>query len=170
MSKILNREEILDQLSGLYIKFLSRIDWSDPVYLKGIHEGKNKFLSNAYLHLCAGKYSITNFHSPASLALINKSIKNEKKGRLVFEHMVPKEKYIQKPSEEIIQNSSLSFGEKSQKVRELLEKYWFIASITSEEDKSIKYKRVMPPNWDEVTITSRYDEVGIVLVPNEIWG
>jgi hypothetical protein len=169
MDAILNREIIIEQLSKLYFKFLNSIDWTDEIYLRGINEGRNKFLSNTYLNLCHGKHSITNFQSMKALNIVQSSMGSGIKGRLIFEHMIPKEKYIQKPCEEIIRVQDISDSDKQAKIKEILTKYWFIASISVEEDKSIRYKRTMPPNWDGVSLTDRYDDVGIIVLKNKRW-
>jgi len=169
MDRQLNRTKVIKDLSLLYFKFLKSIDWDDKIYLKGINEGRNKFLSNTYLNLCTGKHAITNFRSKKALEIIQDSNNNSKNGKLIFEHMVPKEKYIQRPSEEIVRDLRLTESEKLDKIFELLIKYWHIASITVEEDKSIKNKRTMPKDWDGVSITARYDEVGITVIKNELW-
>jgi len=95
--------------------------------------------------------------------------KGNPNGRLVFEHMVPKEKYIQRPCESIIRDNSLTIDQKAVKVYQLLDSYWYIASITAEEDKSIIHKRTMPLGWNGVSIFDRYKEVNIEVHRNDRW-
>lgn len=99
----MNREQVISDLADIYFEFLNSIKWDNQLLLNGLKEGKNKFLSNVYLHLCQGKHSIVNYHSIDAIEIYQKSPGNLTKELLVFEHMIPKERYIQKPCEEIIQ-------------------------------------------------------------------
>jgi hypothetical protein len=163
--KKLNREEIITKLAHTYIEFLKSIKWDSELYLKGIHEGKNKFLSNTYLHICGDKYGISNYHSKEALFLLNNKTNASKSGKLVFEHMVPKTKYIQGPCEDLAKAGKLTFNE----IFPLLEKYWFIATITKEEEKLLKTSKVMPLDWDNKNHFARYENTNIELIPNPIW-
>jgi len=164
----MKRDEIISKLADVYFEFLNSINWDNQLLLNGLKEGKNKFLSNVYLHLCRGKHSIVNYHSISALEIYNNSSGNLTKGLLVFEHMIPKEKYIQKPCEEIIQ-MEISPELKREKIHDLLDRYWHIASITTQEDKSLKHKKTMPENWDGLNIFARYETINIVTIKNEIW-
>lgn len=165
---VFNRSKIINELSTVYFKFLNSIDWDDVLYLKGIREGRNKFLSNAYLNLCKGKHSIVNYYSVEADTIIKQYQGRLPKGKLIFEHMVPKEKYIQAPCEAIIK-SSITDVEKLDEIRNLIDKYWYLASITVEEDKCLQYKKRMPENWDKVNIFARYEVARIEIVSNPIW-
>ena len=162
------RSKIIKELSVVYFKFLKSIDWEDDLYLKGIREGRNKFLSNAYLNLCKGKHSIVNYYSKEAIAVMEQYPGKLPKGKLIFEHMVPKEKYIQAPSENIIR-SSLTEEQKLKEISVLIDKYWQLASITIAEDKRIQYKKTMPENWNQDDIFARYKASGIEVVPNPLW-
>jgi hypothetical protein len=163
--KTLIRSEILNKLSSSYFLFLSSIHWKDELYLKGISEGKNKFLSNAYLHLCTGKYSISNYLSLQAKLILNNWEDLYKPGSLVFEHMVPKDKYVQKPCEELAKNQKLN----EKIIFELLDKYWFIATITKDEEKSLLSAKVMPEDWNKEDHLARYTKANIEVVKNPIW-
>ncbi len=163
--KKLNRQEIISKLANTYIEFLNSIKWENELYLKGINEGKNKFLSNTYLHLCGGKYGISNYHSKEALFLLNNQTDIHKSGKLVFEHMIPKAKYIQKPCEDLAKVGKLTLNE----IFPLLEKYWFIATITKEEEKLLKTAKVMPKDWQSKGHFARYENTKIELIQNSIW-
>ena len=162
------RSKIIIDLSVVYFKFLKSIDWEDDLYLKGIREGRNKFLSNAYLNLCKGKHSIVNYFSLEAIAVMKQYPGKLPKGKLIFEHMVPKEKYIQAPSENIIR-SSITDEQKLKEITILIDKYWHLASITVEEDRQIQNRKTMPDNWNRENIFARYDKAGIKVKPNPIW-
>ena len=166
--KILNREEIIKTLSDTYYIFLQNIEWNNELYLKGIREGKNKFLSNTYLHLCKDKYRITNYHSKEALLILDNRDDINKSGKLVFEHMVPKDKYIQKPCEEMAKSGDLTVD----KIYKLLMDYWYIATITKEEEKTLKTSKIMPNDWqkqDHEVHLARYKETKIELIQNSMW-
>jgi hypothetical protein len=163
--KILIRNEIIHTLSETYYSFLKNIEWNNDLYLTGLREGKNKFLSNAYLHLCKGKYSISNYQSKEALFILNGENGIQKSGKLVFEHMVPKDRYIQKPCEELAKLGELT----SDFIYDLLEKYWFIATITKQEEKLLKTSKLMPTDWESKGHMARYDNTKIELIQNPIW-
>ena len=163
--KILNRNEIIEKLAKTYLEFLKSIKWDNELYLKGINEGKNKFLSNAHLHLCGDKYEISNYHSKEALFLLNNQTGIDNSGKLVFEHMVPKTKYIQKPCEEMAKSGELTYNF----IYDLLEKYWFIATITKEEEKLLKTSKVMPTDWGKIGHIARYEKTKIQLIQNPMW-
>lgn len=166
--KSLKRSTLIDQLSLVYFKFLKSIDWKDELLLNGIKEGRNKFLSNAYLTLCEGKHSIVNYYSPEAYAILQQHSGKLPKGKLIFEHMVPKEKYIQTPCE-IIMQTNLSDEQRLKEIKSLIHKYWHLASITAEQDKRMVHRKIMPEGWDHQNIFARYEAAGIQTIPNPIW-
>jgi hypothetical protein len=91
--------EILDEMAKAYYKLLKSIDWNDECFVKGIKEGLNKFLSNYFLYKVGQekfineKYFCSHYFSKAAKEKLQKKDISD----LVFEHMVPKEEYIQKP-------------------------------------------------------------------------
>lgn len=149
-------QDILEAASIAYCKFLSAILWDDVVYMAGIKEGKDKFLSNAVLSLRKGsKYLQGDFYSEAALRKVQiKDFTN-----LVHEHMIPKTRYIQKPCEDEARNNSLT----PEFVLDLVKKYWKIAIVTKEED-NVLHKTRMPNSWDGENIFDRYDSAGISLI------
>jgi uncharacterized UPF0160 family protein len=153
------KEEIIEKIAIAYHKLLLSIDWKDDLLVKGIKEGLSKFLSNAYLSLTdKHKYEFVDYHSEKALRKVRrKSYKN-----LVFEHMIPKEKYIQAPCIEQAKNGTIQLSF----IKERLEKYWYLAVVTKEEDKLLT-KNDMPENWDGVNIFDRYDIAGIKLIYNQ---
>jgi len=81
---------------------------------------------------------------------------------LVYEHMVPKSRYIQKPCEERAKKKALS----EDYVLDLLNRYWKIAIVTKEEDAELTRTK-MPDDWDAEDIRLRYTYADIELVPRE---
>ena len=147
------------QLAQTYYKLLTGLDWSDPLLIGGLREGLNKFLSNAHLATFPrrNKYYKTHYVSPAALSqLQNREIKG-----LVFEHLVPKTRYIQEPCEERAATGELTV----EFIQERLNKYWVLATVTAAED-SLLLRFDMPAEWDEIDVQARYSDVGVVLQPN----
>jgi hypothetical protein len=142
-----------------YVKLLENVPWSDRFFLMGIQEGLNKFLSNLYLHLCGRRPKCHKAHYVSEKALV-KMIAVDYSG-LVFEHMIPKSVYIQKPCESMAQKNQISV----EQVFSLLSSYWFIATITAEEDKLL-IKNDMPQGWDCMNIFYRYESADITLQIN----
>jgi hypothetical protein len=130
--------DILDSIAKSYCKLLNSIDWNDKYLVLGLREGLNKFLSNVYLKTHDNsKYFQGDFYTKLSL---NKIEENDFNG-LIYEHMVPKSKYIQKVCEDKAHIGELSLDI----IVNLLEKFWKIAVITQEEDKKL-LSRSMPKN------------------------
>jgi len=50
-------------------------------------------------------------------------------------------------------------------IAQLLQKYWYVATITVEEDRLLG-RTSMPTDWDEDTVFARYDAVGVELLAN----
>jgi hypothetical protein len=160
----MNREETILRMATAYYDFLKTnktIFFSNPDVYIGIKEGLNKFLSNLAIRL-RGKYNINTveYISVNALNIINKKdVKN-----LIYEHMVPKEIYIQCPCLDAIKNDRMLTKEE---IYELLNKYWYIALITREEDNllnKLKLRTRMPQNWDKNNIFARYELAKIPLI------
>jgi len=148
-------DDILEAASNAYCAFLLAIQWDNAAYLAGVKEGKNKFLSNAILSLRKGsKYLQGNYYSKAALG----KVRNKDFSNLVYEHMIPKTRYIQKPCEYEAMNYTLSPAF----VFSLLKKYWKIAIVTKDED-SLLHRTKMSKSWDHENIFDRYDSAGILL-------
>lgn len=146
-------------LVASYIKLLKAVDLNDPIVFKGIREGLNKFLSNAYLAQPGHKYELGHYYSDAAF----EKVKNKDWSDLVFEHMVPKHKYIQKPCMDMAKSGKID----EEKVKVLVDKYWKIAIITKQEDKLLKGKS-MPKGWDKEDVFYRYTKAGIKLTSKEL--
>jgi hypothetical protein len=151
----------LQEVGRVYTKYLQSIDWNDPLYVRGITEGKGKYLSNAWLAACKGtKHHKTHFVSKHALI----KIRNKAKNGLVCEHMVPKNLY-QKKFEILATSSELNFNH----VHQILRQYWVLASITKEENaifRDLGLTTSMPENWDEKDVFARYRLARIDLIPN----
>ncbi len=161
----MERKELLDNMAVRYCKLLNAIDWSDKFFIAGLREGLNKFLSNTMIALNGGpksKYWMGDYYSDAALV----KIKNDDANGLVFEHMVPKQKHIQDWAEGEAQKRKIEVGP----VRERLEKYWWLAVITAEEDKQLTRTK-MPDGWDKdpINIFARYEQAGIKLKERPVW-
>lgn len=150
--------EDLKKIAIAYQKLLVAIDWDDEILVAGMQEGLNKFLSNALIFMNKkNKYKQADYYSKEA---IEKLKKNDMRG-LVFEHMVPKTRYIQGPCIEEAKQNRLTIDF----IVNLLNKYWKIAVITIDQDKML-LRTKMPNNWDQEDIFARYRAVGIELVPN----
>lgn len=144
------------QIAKSYFKLLTSLDWEDEILIYGLNEGLNKFLSNAFLRTNGGnKYLQGDFFSEEAIKKIDKRDFSQ----LVYEHMVPKSKYIQKPCEELAKNGGLTIAY----IENLLDSYWKIAIITKSENSKLT-AREMPKNWDGKDIQARYRAVNINLI------
>lgn len=87
-----------------------------------------------------------------------------------YEHIVPKKKFIQSKIEKKAREGIL--GKKlKEEIKRLLEKFYYVALITIEEDKkllSLKLGNDMPNKWNDSTgdIFARYKLADINLIPN----
>lgn len=80
---------------------------------------------------------------------------------LVFEHAVPKRRFIQQPCEDRARDGRLEVGF----VLALLRQYWVLATVTKEEDRRLS-RSTMPEPWDGRDVLARYNRAGISLVTN----
>ncbi|MBM7708012.1 hypothetical protein [Enterococcus lemanii] len=159
------REYIINILANKYYCFLNTLDFNDMLFMKGIHEGKGKFLANLHIYLATKdlpvkwndkRYS-TDYVTPAAL----KVLKTNRVSGLEYEHVIPKKKYIQDICEQKAKDGTLT----EDFIRSLLDRYLWTATVTSQEHKSLP--RRMPLNWDQENIKARYEEAGINLEPHE---
>lgn len=148
-----------ETLALAYWKLLIHVDWNDAVLVSGLREGLNKFLSNAHLSAYPGanKYHKTHYVSQAAL----ERLRARHHVDLIWEHLVPKRRYIQEPCELQAMRGTLSI----ELVNDLLRRYWFLATITRDEDRLLR-RTAMPHDWNGEAILSRYEEAGVMLVPN----
>lgn len=157
------------KVANAYFKLLNSIDWKDDLLLSGLREGLNKFLSNAFLKINSRhKYHQADFYSKEAI----QKILNDDYINLVYEHMVPKTKYIQQPCESKARTGELTLDI----VLDLLERYWKIAVVTKDEDSKLERSR-MPAGWDKTDVRARYVSAGVLLeeasdvaLKYEIWG
>lgn len=147
------------RLADAYCKFLTAIDWADELVVAGSREGRNKFLSNAFLSLFRGVHKYHRTHLVSESALRQLAARNYHE--LVYEHLIPKSRYIQSPCEELAARGDL----KAEFVRSLLEKFWRLATITKSEDARLR-RLEMPDDWDGTNVMARYEAASIVLRPN----
>jgi hypothetical protein len=157
----MERQDLIKTLANSYFNFLflNGQAFKNKDYEIGLKEGKNKFLSNLAISK-TGKYKIdsTDFISEAAY----KQLIAGNTSNLVYEHMVPKTKYIQEPLEKEAMNNQLNY----EKVFHTLNKYWFTCLITKDEDKklnSLNLRNKMPSDWDGLNIFARYSAAKIKL-------
>ena len=145
------------KIAEAYYTFLRGIDWGNDFYTQGIRDGKKTFLTNAFLGTYGEKkYSCGDYYSPAAWKIVQSS---NKPSGLIFEHMVPKKKYIHAPCEKLAESGDLTVPF----IENLLQKFWKIAIVTKEEDMHLG-RNSMPANWDEEDIFGRYTAAGVTLV------
>jgi hypothetical protein len=151
------------KLAEAYYKLLTAIDWNDEILVKGLREGLNKFLSNAFASQFPKKHKHHKTHKISRAA--KKQLDAKKYVGLRYEHLVPKQKYIQGPCEELAKRGELTV----EYIVQLLDKYWFVATITKEEDDRLR-RTSMHTGWDEENIFDRYEFAGIELLDNTYFG
>ena len=148
----MTREMLLKRMADAYYELLAAIA---PLLQKngdiedGIREGLNKFLSNLCISL-VGKEE-TDFYSEDALRELTK----DKPEHLVYEHMIPKNYY----QGEIVDDFKAGKIKNADDIKAVLEKYWYIATITSSEDKLLEPSRSMPKTWDKQDIFARYAKI-----------
>ena len=162
----MTREEKLQRMAKAYYKLLSMLKdelAAEGDIKDGLNEGLTKFLSNLEIKLNRSKEG-TNYVSAKAKA----KLQDGDKTGLVFEHIVPKTKYIQEPCVLAAIKGQFANGEKfsEEAVRQLLERYWLIALITKEEDDTLTnlgLQKKMPGDWDGTDVFARYKAAGISL-------
>ena len=150
-----SHKQLCKKLAEAYYTFLTTIysakSNEQRLYLNGINHSdcKGHFLSNAYLSMYGKHVDFVSwvFHSVAAKRIIEAG----KKEGIIFEHIVPKQNYIQNLCEQQAIEGKLTV----EFIYELLCKYWFIALITSDENKNL-LKDKMPNDWDGQDIFARY--------------
>src|SRR4051794_14340652 len=129
------------RLARAYFALLTAVDWKNEDLITGLREGLNKFLSNVFLKSVlrgTNKHHCTHLISKSALALVEMGKTEE----LIFEHVVPKHEYIQRPCEGRAAEGTLTV----RFIEDLIERYWLIASVTVEEARRLSARR-MPDNW-----------------------
>ncbi len=150
--------DVVRTMADAYCRFLVAFPWDHPLAIKGGRESINKFLSNVYLASFPGcrKHQLTQFITPQALA----AVRNQSLKELVFEHVVPKQKFIQGPCEAKARAQSLT----PEDVLGLMKRYWILATVTRSEEKRLP--RDMPEDWDGSSLFARYEAVELPLLPN----
>ncbi|MBO7135616.1 MAG: hypothetical protein J6V73_03205 [Spirochaetaceae bacterium] len=156
----ITHDELCHILAGTYYTFLKAIIFANPpaeakdVYNDGIKcsDCKGHFLSNAYLTMYDKHYINADwiYHTEDAKKILDSK---NKKG-LHFEHIVPKERYIQDESWKLVKNGD---PDAQSKIEDLLKKYWYIAVITTQENKRLLDTK-MPDGWDTKDIFARYKQ------------
>ncbi|MGS2776966.1 hypothetical protein ACVBAX_06260 [Robertmurraya sp. GLU-23] len=136
--------------------------------MKGMGEARNKFLAN--IHITTTKeylpyrykdwrYS-TDFVSAKALELLKMRKWGEKE--LVFEHIVPKSRYIKVECESAAERGEIS----PDFIYNLLLKYYWTATIHEEENGRLE-KDNMPDGWDGINIFARYNKAKVELLKHD---
>lgn len=143
---------LCENLGNAYVHFLIALNdmkkQNNDYLTGGINhtDCKNHFLSNAYLSKF-DKFALDKewiYHSKAAKKRIDEA-KNKRLCGLCFEHIVPKQEYLQDKCEKLVKEKKEAA---IQEVIELIKKYWKIAVVTSEENKRLLV-RTMPKGWNE---------------------
>jgi hypothetical protein len=159
----MERKEMIKIMAETYYKYLQTLDFDNEYFMAGANEGKRKFLANLHIHLInkglprgwkERRYS-TDYVTKDALEVL----KRKSCAGLVYEHMVPKTKYIQEICEVRAREKTLT----EKIVFELLDTYLWTATVTVEEDERLN-KVAMPDGWDLNNIMAQYEQVGIVLI------
>lgn len=117
------------------------------------------YLTESYYrgkNIYKGKHSMSDFITPAAKELLV----SKKKSNLVYEHMVPKNLYIN----EII-NSALLGNLKFDDVHNALTRYYYVCTVTDLEDALLPSTK-MDLEWDGINPFYRYQMAGIEFLPN----
>lgn len=163
---IFNREEYISHLSqNLYTLLLLKKEIPDA-FLKSYHLKAKSigddlyFLTESYFRqkdLYKGKYSMADYITPKAKKAIEIGDKSVK---LIYEHMVPKNLYIKD-----IVDATLSDNLTQEFICNLLTKYYYVCTVTVEEDKKLPSTK-MSEDWDRVNPFYRYEKVEIEFIPN----
>lgn len=131
------------------------------------------FVQNFNIKLNSKKrrqYLVVDYFSEKALDLIDSEIEFNT-SNFSFEHMVPKGKYIfNRIKEEAKKN--ISDDELQKLIYKLIDKYYYVALITRDENKKLSnkgYIKKMPEDWDWKSIEARYQKAGINIKRNPIF-
>ena len=131
------------------------------------------FVQNYKIKLNSKKrrqYLVVDYFSEKALDLIDSETEFNT-SNFSFEHMVPKGKYIfNRIKEEAKKN--ISDDELQKLIYELVDKYYYVALITQEENEKLTkqgYREKMPEDWDGESIKARYQKAGINIKRNPIF-
>ncbi|WP_249594324.1 hypothetical protein [Peribacillus frigoritolerans] len=159
----MERNAMIKIMAETYYKYLHSLDFDDEYFMAGASEGKRKFLANLHIHLIKKTQPTGWKERRFSTDYVTKDALEILKGKsytgLIYEHMVPKTKYIQEVCELRARGKSLTL----EFVMELLDTYLWTATVTEEEDAKLN-KVAMPDGWDLINIMARYEAAGIELI------
>ena len=164
-ARILRDSERIEKIAKLAEAYHSLLSVIGPLlanniaFEAGIREGLNKFLANTWIYLNDNNKFAVDYYSEEAKKQINGSA--EDKGRLIYEHMIPKDIYQKECVAAAKQGKNKSVAE----IQDILNKYWFIAIITADEHKKLS-KEKMPEDWNHSNIFSRYEKAKIKLTKN----
>ncbi len=157
-----SREEFLPRMAKAYYDFLKAIAplmSGNKDIEAGLKEGLRKFLSNVHISIVKDKH-ITDYYSEKAYDQL--SIGND--DNLIYEHTVPKRRYQSEIVNAFMSDRPMSEDE----IRGKLERCWFLASITKDEDKKLPSN--MPKGWKEGDDPlARYREAHIVVKTWDEW-
>ncbi|WP_211254629.1 MULTISPECIES: hypothetical protein [Bacillales] len=163
-SSAFNREEYIRHLSkNLFEVLMLKRDISDD-FLRKYHLSSKGigddlyFLTESYFRqkgLYKGKHSMSDYITPNAKKAIESG--NISKNLI---YMIPKNLYIKQISEIILA------GQLTEEfIYELLIKYYFVCTVTKEEDNNLPSIK-MAKDWDGVNPFFRYEKAGIHFVSN----
>lgn len=161
------REELIKFLADNVYNVLQYVTMIEDDFLRGCHLrakaiGDDLFFLTAEFHRRKGlsrwKHNMSDFITPEARKLIESGEKLG--GRLIFEHLVPKNIYIEK-FKNVIGTKDLT----KEFVYEIFDKYYYTCTVTVEED-AILDKISMPKDWDCENSFYRYEKAGIIFEEN----
>ncbi|OLN23959.1 hypothetical protein BTO30_00585 [Domibacillus antri] len=165
-SSAFNREEYIRHLSkNLFEVLMLKREIPDD-FLRKYHLSSKGigddlyFLTESYFRqkgLFKGKHSMSDYITPNAMKAIESGIVSK---NLIYEHMVPKNLYIKQISE-----ITLAGQLTEEFIYDLLIKYYFVCSVTKEEDEKLPSIK-MADDWDGINPFYRYEKAGIEFLPN----
>ena len=165
--KKFEREELIEFLAGNLYNVLQYIMMIEDDFLRGCHLraksiGENLFFLTVDFYrrkgLSCWKHNMSDFITPKAKELIESGEKLG--GRLIFEHLVPKNIYFEK-----FKNAVGTKDLTKEFVYEILDKYYYTCTVTVAEDELLD-KISMPKDWDGVDAFYRYKKAGIIFEEN----
>lgn len=165
--KKFEREELIQFYTDNVYNVLQYITMIEDDFLRGCHLrakaiGDDLFFLTADFYRRKGlsrwKHNMSDFITPEARRLIESGEKLG--GRLIFEHLVPKNIYIEK-FKNVIGTKDLT----KEFVYEIFDKYYYTCTVTVEEDELLD-KISMPKDWDGIDVFYRYKKAGIIYEEN----
>lgn len=116
------------------------------------------------------QYLVVDYFSEKALDLIDSETEFNT-SNFSFEHMVPKGKYIFNRIKEEAKNNN-SDDELQKLIYKLIDKYYYVALITRDENKKLSkkgYREKMPKDWNKKSVIARYKKSEIKIKRNPIF-